>query len=104
MISAQKSWHQARRAHTETPRHFHEVYPTEAPRPRWKALYVAVGVIGLVAVAAHLSIHGPALLEAEDAGIGFAFFVALAAWVRQNRVALACSGTGPALPKETGDG
>ena len=98
MISAQKSWHQPRRAHTETPRHLHEVYPTEALRPRWKALYVAVGVIGLVAVAAHLLVHEPVLLKVADAGVGFGLFVTLVGWVHLNRVALACSGTGPERP------
>lgn len=98
MISAQKSWHQPRRAHTETPRHFHEVYPTEPRRPSWKVLYVALAVIGLAAVGAHLRIHGPVLIEVADAAVGFALLVTLVGWVHLNRVALACSGTGPERP------
>ena len=92
MISVQKYWHEPRRAKAEKTRHLHVVSATEPPRPRWKPLYVALGVIGLAGVAAHLRIHGAVALELADAGFAFALFVTLAGWVHVNRVALACNG------------
>jgi hypothetical protein len=91
MISVQKYWHEPQRAKAEKTRHLHVVSATATPRPRWKPLYVALGVIGMAGVAAHLWIHGAVPLELADAGFAFALFVTLAGWTHLNRVTLACN-------------
>jgi hypothetical protein len=86
MIHANRSG-AARRAPEADP-HLRVVSPTAPPRPRWGALYLALGATGVIGTAAHFALENAVLVQVVDAVFALALFVTLGAWVRLNRTRL----------------
>jgi hypothetical protein len=87
MKNVQTSWKESRDVGNDRTRRLHAL-PRTAPRPKWGALYVALGVVAVAGTGAHFLAMDTALVRLVDAGFGFALFVTLAGWVHLNGVAI----------------
>jgi hypothetical protein len=71
--------------------HLRVVSGAVPPRPRWGRLYAALAIIGGLGTVTHFLVAEAAAIEVVDAVFALALFMALATWVRLNRVAIARS-------------